>query len=149
MVGQEVCMQQSGQARNNPVQGSNSNHINQYVDVNNHIQMPYSAQCLNQGHLNMQNVIMPRRMEDRYLGNQFQPQFPTEVGGNPSNSVDLGLPAQVFPSSVTHLAGVPTGIQVQDNITGKDGVEAGTINTHFGGRGRSFGGGGGGVEFLM
>jgi len=71
-------MQQSRQARNKPVQGSNSNHIHQYVDVNSHIQMPYPAQG---GHLNMHNMIM----EDWYLGNQLQPQFPTEAGGNPSS----------------------------------------------------------------
>jgi hypothetical protein len=78
MVGQEVSMQQSSQARNNSVQGSNSNHIHQYVDVNSHIQMPYPAQG---GHLKMHNMIM----EDWYLGNQLQPQFPTEAGGNPSS----------------------------------------------------------------
>jgi hypothetical protein len=57
--------------------------------------------------------------------------LPTQVGGNPSNSVDLGLTAQVFPSSVMHLAGLPTRIQVEDNIIGKAGVEAATINIHF------------------
>jgi len=41
-----------------------------------------------------------------------------------------GLRAQVFPSNVAHLAGMPGG-QVQDSIITKDGVEAGTINTHF------------------
>ena len=53
MVRQEVSIQQSSQARNNPVQGSNSNHIHQYVDVNSHIHMPYPAQGLNRRHTNM------------------------------------------------------------------------------------------------
>jgi hypothetical protein len=127
----EVSMQQSSKDRNNTVQGSNSSHTDQYVDVNSHIHMTYPAQGLNQGHPNMYDVIMQRRMEDGNLGNQLQPQFATEVGGNPSNSVDLGLRAQVFPGSPTHVAGMATGIQMQNNIIAKDGVEAGTINTHF------------------
>jgi hypothetical protein len=75
IVGQEVSMQQSSQARNNLMQRPNNNHIDQHDDVNNHIQMPYPAQSLNQGHPNMR-----RRMEEWYLGNQLQPQFPTYPG---------------------------------------------------------------------
>jgi hypothetical protein len=108
--------------------------------------MPYPAQG---GHPIMHNMIMWRRMEDWYFGNQLQPQFPMEVGGNPSSTVEFELWAQVFPGSVTHLSGMPTVMhaqvlpsnvahlagkpsgQVQDNIITKDGVEEGTINTHF------------------
>jgi len=52
---------------------------------------------------------MRRRMEEWYLVNRLQPQFPTEVRGNPSNSVDVELHVEVFPSSVAHLRGIPSG----------------------------------------
>ena len=68
---------------------------------------------------------MQRRMQPESIGYQFY----TEGGGNPSNRVDLGLPDEVLPSSVTHLEGIPPGLQVQDTITAKDGVDmTGTNN---------------------
>lgn len=91
MVKQEVPMQQSGLApnlaNNNIVLGSNSNHLDHYVRAESHFQRPYPAQ----GHPNMHNVFMRRRrrMKDRYLGKQLQPTFPTGVGGNPPDNVDL------------------------------------------------------------
>jgi len=72
-----------------------------------------------------------------------------EVEGNPSSSFEFELWAQVFPGSMTHMSGIPIVMhaqvlpsnvahlarkpsgQVQDNIITKDGVEKGTINTHF------------------
>jgi len=90
MVKQEVPMEQSGLAPNlansNTVLGSNSNHLDHCVRVESHFQRPHPAQGLP----NMHNVFMRRRMEDGYLGNQVQPTFPTGVGGNPLDNVDLG-----------------------------------------------------------